>query len=274
MPSTQAGSVGVSAYVSGSSTDVPITYSFDSFSVRTSKPVPVGNYVPTSAFTSKVTDLQAVLDGAASSDVDGTITSWAWSFGDGSTSTGAQASHTYATAGTKDVTLTVTDDKGATSTTTSPVVVTAPNKAPVAAILATTTDLKVVLDGSTSTDPDGTIASYAWNFGDGDHRHRREADPLLRQGRHLHRHADGHRQQGRDRARRRRSPPSRSPTWRRPQHSPRPPTGLALSVDGSTSTDRDGTVASYAWTFGDGSDRDRRDRRAHVTPPPAATPSP
>lgn len=57
----------------------------------------------------------------ASSDSDGTISSWLWDFGDGTTSTSANPNHTYNTAGTYTVSLTVTDNGGATgiSTTTA-----------------------------------------------------------------------------------------------------------------------------------------------------------
>jgi len=58
-------------------------------------------------------------DGSASSDPDGTIASYAWSFGDGSTGTGATTTHTYATAGTYTVSLTVTDDGDLTDTVTT-----------------------------------------------------------------------------------------------------------------------------------------------------------
>ncbi|MDH3458376.1 MAG: PKD domain-containing protein, partial [Gemmatimonadota bacterium] len=55
-------------------------------------------------------------DGSGSTDPDGTIVSYEWDFGDGATGTGVSPSHTYAAAGTYDVTLTVTDNDGATDT--------------------------------------------------------------------------------------------------------------------------------------------------------------
>jgi PKD repeat protein len=62
-------------------------------------------------------------DGRGSSDPDGSIASWAWTFGDSSTGSGSTTSRTYATAGTYSVLLTVTDNSGATGTLTQSVTV-------------------------------------------------------------------------------------------------------------------------------------------------------
>jgi PKD repeat protein len=66
------------------------------------------------------------LDASASGDPDGSISSYEWDFdGDGSVdATGVAVSHTYSTAGSYDVVLTVTDDDGATDTRTQTVSVT------------------------------------------------------------------------------------------------------------------------------------------------------
>lgn len=63
--------------------------------------------------------------GSQSSDSDGTISSYAWNFGDNTTATGATASHTYAAAGTYTVRLTVTDNRNDTGFTDFSVVVSA-----------------------------------------------------------------------------------------------------------------------------------------------------
>ena len=112
-------------------------------------------------------------DGSASTDPDGSIASYAWDFGDGNTGTGVGPVHIYTTAGNYDVQLTVIDDSGlvgSSQTTADIVAVAPPPQAPVADAggpYSGTVDVAVQFDGSGSTDPDGSIVSYAWDFGDG-----------------------------------------------------------------------------------------------------------
>ncbi|HEY5822278.1 MAG TPA: LamG-like jellyroll fold domain-containing protein [Propionibacteriaceae bacterium] len=87
---------------------------------------PPANQPPTAAFTRTPTQLTAALDASASTDPDGTIVGYSWAFGDATTGTGKTVSHTYAMPGTYPVTLTVTDDDGATGVSTQNVTVTAP----------------------------------------------------------------------------------------------------------------------------------------------------
>ena len=62
-------------------------------------------------------------NGSGSSDPDGSITRYVWNFGDGSNGTGIRPSHSYATAGTFAVVLTVMDNDGATDSDTSAAVI-------------------------------------------------------------------------------------------------------------------------------------------------------
>jgi len=85
----------------------------------------VPNQNPQAAFTSSCdTSGSCSFDGSGSNDPDGTITTYAWTFGDGGTASTPQPSHGYGASSTYDVTLTVTDNKGATNAVTHQVVVT------------------------------------------------------------------------------------------------------------------------------------------------------
>ncbi|MEV6527971.1 collagenase, partial [Longispora sp. NPDC051575] len=80
------------------------------------------NQAPTASFTVTTANLTATFTDR-STDSDGTIASRSWNFGDGTTSTATNPAKTYAAAGTYTVRLTVTDNKGATGTTTQTVAV-------------------------------------------------------------------------------------------------------------------------------------------------------
>jgi PKD repeat protein len=108
-----------------------------------------------------------------SRDVDGRIVSYAWDFGDGTTGSGVNVTHSYSTDGSYQVTLTVTDNGGLTGKATHAVQVNQPvqiNLPPTAVIEGPVTaqvSQTIQFDGSGSSDSDGRIVSYAWDFGDG-----------------------------------------------------------------------------------------------------------
>ncbi|MBL1260579.1 MAG: tandem-95 repeat protein, partial [Thiotrichaceae bacterium] len=109
-------------------------------------------------------------DTSASSDLDGTISSYLWSFGDGTTSTSAQTSHVYSISGQYTISLQVTDNAGLTGTTTT--TVTIENAiAPTAIITAPTSGktsvTNISFNGADSYDGDGNVISYLWSLGDG-----------------------------------------------------------------------------------------------------------
>jgi len=125
---------------------------------------------PTASFTADCAgSLTCSFDGSASTDPDGSISSYAWDFGDSQTGTGATPSHTYGSAGAYTVKLTVTDNAGKTASTTKQVQAGAPptGQPPKASFTVQCQWAVCSFNGSGSSDPDNDIASYAWNFGDG-----------------------------------------------------------------------------------------------------------
>ncbi len=142
---------------------------------RTSIPFP--NRTPVARFTytpaAGVAPFAATFNGTTSYDPDGTIASYSWNFGDGGTGTGATRSHTYMSAGVYNVTLTVTDDDGAMAILVQELRVYAPGTLPPFASFTATPNTSNVapvtaqFNAAASTDLDGTIQSYLWDFGDG-----------------------------------------------------------------------------------------------------------
>jgi len=109
---------------------------------------------------------------STSTDCDDSVATTTWDFHDGTTSTDANPVHKFATAGLHDVTLTVTDQDGATDIKTIVVPVFRPNAAPVAGFVwspsSPVAGAQVQLI-STSVDAEGALASEAWELdGDGD----------------------------------------------------------------------------------------------------------
>ncbi|WP_253259321.1 PKD domain-containing protein [Subtercola boreus] len=215
------------------------------------------NAAPTASFTTAATDLTASFDGSASADSDGTVTSYAWDFGDSTTGTGRTTSHTYAATGTYTATLTVTDNKGATGVFSNTVSVTAPrvNVAPTASFTTAMANLALTVDGTGSADSDGTLSSYLWSFGD----NTTATGPTPP----VHTYAaagtytvkltvtdnDGATGVSQTTVTAVAAPPPNVPPTAAFSSTP---TNLQVAFDASDSADSDGTIASYAWTFGDG----------------------
>jgi|GEM_PF-4661184 len=108
------------------------------------------------------------LSASGSSDIDGTITSYAWDFdGDGQYDDASGASVNFATtqSGSPVIGLRVTDNRGATATTTTTVAVN--NVAPTASAGVDQSASKgtvVSLSAASSSDPGNDIVSYAWDL--------------------------------------------------------------------------------------------------------------
>jgi PKD repeat protein len=110
-------------------------------------------------------------DASASTTPVGSITSYAWNFGDGSSATGVSPTHRFAGAATYHVVLTVTDNNGLTGSTSTDVSVTASAglKADFTfSPAAPATGQTINFNGGLSTAGAGrSIVAWSWDFGSG-----------------------------------------------------------------------------------------------------------
>jgi PKD repeat protein len=119
---------------------------------------------PVAIISYSCSGLTCQFDGSGSWDPDGTIASYAWTFGDGTIGSGPTLSHTYAADGAYNVTLTVTDNADASGTQSTTAQLNVP---PAASFTFACSGLACSFDGSGSSDPGGGTLGYAWFFGDG-----------------------------------------------------------------------------------------------------------
>ena len=118
----------VHTYAASGTVTVTLTVTDDqgATSTRTGAVSPLlSNVPPTAAVGSSCLGRTCTFDSAGSSDSDGSIVSYAWDLGDGTSSTDAVVEHTYGANGTYTVSLLVTDDRGGTAVDTEQVSVTA-----------------------------------------------------------------------------------------------------------------------------------------------------
>ena len=133
------------------------------------------NEAPTASFTTGMSTPapgeDVTFDASGSSDPDSSIASYAWNFGDGATANGQSVTHSYDSAGDYTVTLSVTDDDDASATASTMVSVSSGNAVPDASFTVSPSTPEpgesATLDAAESADPDGSITSYEWAFGDG-----------------------------------------------------------------------------------------------------------
>jgi glycerophosphoryl diester phosphodiesterase len=220
------------------------------------------NHAPTADAGAPVcTGLDCSFSAKGSTDPDGDPLTYAWDFGDGTRAEGETATHGYADAGPRSVTLTVTDSHGLTGTATVGVdpVVTAPavNHPPTAVAGTATCDaLTCSFDATRSGDQDGDSLTYSWDFADG------TAPATAAAPTHTFPDAgtrtvtltvdDGHGATATDTV----SVTTTAPTPNRaPTALAATPTckGLTCSFSAVGSSDPEGGVLTYAWEFGDGS---------------------
>ncbi len=132
---------------------------------------------PTAAFV--ITPTPVGVNTAATFDASSTqvgngasrISSYAWTFGDGSTGTGVTVNHTYTAAGTFTVTLTVTNDRGLSASTSQTVSVALPAAPSAKFVFSPTnpvvTQLVYFTADQSSSATGHNITQFSWNYGDG-----------------------------------------------------------------------------------------------------------
>ena len=211
---------------------------------------PPDNSPPNAAFTPVCADNTCrFTDG--SSDSDGTVSGWQWSFGDGSSSSQRHPSHVYAAGGEFTVRLTVTDNIGAQGSASKTVTAGPPeNQPPAAAFTSSCSDLDCgFTDGS--TDSDGSVTGWQWDFGDGSSSDQQNpSHAYAGQGVYtvsltvtdddgLSGFISNQVTAG--------TPPNADPVANFSSSC----TGLSCAFT-DQSTDTDGTVAGWSWSFGDG----------------------
>ena len=212
----------------------------------------VVNQPPTAAFTSSVAHNVASFDGTGSSDSDGTVASYDWDFGDGSThATTAKPNHTYTSAGSYNVTLTVTDNDGGTNALTKTVTVGGANQPPTVVWSSSVSGLVATFSSAGTTDADGTVAGLSWDFGDGSGTST-SANPsytYTRSGTYqvtlTATDNDGAKTSVTHAVTIANQPPTASFKATANQ--------LAVAFDSSASSDPENDSLTYAWDFGDGS---------------------
>jgi len=122
---------------------------------------------PVASFSASPTSGNAPLSVAFTNTSTGAITSQSWNFGDGSSSTLANPMHLYALPGTFTVSLTVTGPGGSNTATVPGLINAAAPPAPTADFSATPVSGSAPLSVAFTDLSSGSIASRAWNFGDG-----------------------------------------------------------------------------------------------------------
>jgi PKD repeat protein len=141
-------------------------------------PTPVPNQPPVAliaAPSQTQVGMLTTLDGSGSVDPDGSIIRYAWNFGDGSAWNGMTVNKVYTQTGVYTITLTVTDNAGANGQALHVITVEPPpaGNAPPTAVISGPgmaggpPQQPLTFSAATSSDSDGSIVQYIWDFGDG-----------------------------------------------------------------------------------------------------------
>ncbi len=106
-------------------------------------------------------------DNSITGNVNDPITGWVWNFGDGTSSTSQNPSHTYTASGTYSISVTVTTGGGCTNNSSSAPIVVSAYPFPVASFSINSTYLNLPYDALVCTNQSSGAITYNWNFGDG-----------------------------------------------------------------------------------------------------------
>lgn len=126
----------------------------------------IGSYQPVAAFTANVTSGTAPLTVSFTDQSSYSPTSWSWNFGDGQSSNVRYPTHTYVSAGTYSVTLTVTNFEGSDSETRTGYITVTELPAPISNFTVNVTSGTAPLTVSFTDQSVNTPTSWLWNFGD------------------------------------------------------------------------------------------------------------
>jgi PKD repeat protein len=182
-----------------------------------------------------------------------------WDFGDGTKGSGPIVSHSYTQAGSYTARLTVTDKDGARGNDTAAVEVYATNQPPQAVIKGPASGLvgeTLTFSGGGSSDGDGKIVQYAWDFGDGttangvkvNHSYSKAGSYQVT----LTVTDDGGLNDSTTQEVQIEEPPVNQPPTAVISATTTAVVSQSVQFDGSGSTDSDGSIAKYDWHLGDG----------------------
>ncbi len=121
----------------------------------------------TAQFSANPASGQAPLAVQFTDQSTGPVTAWKWNFGDGSTSSAQNPSHTYSSAGSFTAMLTVSGSAGQTSSGSQSITVTNPPAAVTAQFSANPTSGQAPLAVQFTDQSTGPVTAWKWSFGDG-----------------------------------------------------------------------------------------------------------
>jgi len=248
------------SYVDDSNYTVTLTVTDDdNASTYTSAIKTVLNRSPVAGFTesAEVVNVGEVIafNASASYDPDGVIVSFFWDFGDGSNATGLLVEHAYNDNGFYTVTLTVADDDGATdlATAAKTVEVTPPVAVFTESSETVYTDEIILFNASQSYDPDGSIVSYYWDFGDGTNATGvAVSHSYVDDGNYTVTLTVTDDDDVTATATATKTVLNRAPVALFSESATTVFTGESITFNASSSYDPDGSIVSYYWDFGDG----------------------